>query len=330
MSDERQHTDSELLMRSILADAQEEVPAHIWEGVSEELDRIDVSKRKMFAPWLRRSAVAVAAAAVVVCGLVIDWKDDENTLVPEAVIPEMVAVVETITEKPDTTTTQEFDRQHFTPKYIADAGVAAKESCPVCIESHISDITHDHDMTDAKTLSAEQGSNVQKEYFPEEWPEEEYKKRHRTNTAIVLSGIAGTNSVTNNHGTGFIKFPSISTIKPQTGVKQTSEDSSYGLPLSIGAGVKIGVSERWAIGTGISYTMLSRKFQGYYTHVDEEGKIEVSPPSDIRNTQHYLGIPITAYYNIVNQEHISFYAYAHILFKTIHQSVFGNIELFSD
>ena len=45
--------------------------------------------------------------------------------------------------------------------------------------------------------------------------------------------------------------------------------SAYGLSLSFGAGVKIDFAQRWAISAGVNYTMLSRKFNGAYTEVND-------------------------------------------------------------
>ena len=55
------------MMKSILDNAQEEVPAHVWEGVSAGLDK--AAKRKAVVIWWRRAAMGAAAAAVIVFGL---------------------------------------------------------------------------------------------------------------------------------------------------------------------------------------------------------------------------------------------------------------------
>ena len=44
--------------------------------------------------------------------------------------------------------------------------------------------------------------------------------------------------------------------------------------------------------------------------VGNDGGILKDISSDIRNSQHYIGIPVNAYYNIVNQDKINFYTYA--------------------
>ena len=66
MFDEDKYIESDDLMRSILSQGEEDVPAHVWEGISSELDRIDgISRRKTVMLWFRRGAAAAAAAAAV-------------------------------------------------------------------------------------------------------------------------------------------------------------------------------------------------------------------------------------------------------------------------
>ena len=55
-----QHMDD--LMKSILENGQEDVPARIWDGISEGLDRIE--RRKRVVLWVRRTGVIAAAAAI--------------------------------------------------------------------------------------------------------------------------------------------------------------------------------------------------------------------------------------------------------------------------
>ena len=74
MFDEDKYIESDDLMRSILSQGEEDVPAHVWEGISSELDRIGgISRRKTVMLWFRRGAVAAAAAAAVAVGVFTDW-----------------------------------------------------------------------------------------------------------------------------------------------------------------------------------------------------------------------------------------------------------------
>ena len=129
------------------------------------------------------------------------------------------------------------------------------------------------------------------------------------NTSIVLSGLAGTNSAQGQNRLGPQKAPVVTPAPDKTGIEETSTKSTYGIPVSAGLGVKIGLSPRWAVGIGANYTMLTRTFYGKYTKVNPDGTIASSTSSDIRNTQHYVGIPVNAYYNIISQDRVSLYAY---------------------
>jgi hypothetical protein len=60
---------------------------------------------------------------------------------------------------------------------------------------------------------------------------------------------------------------------------------------------------------GLNYTMLTSRFSGKYTKV-ENGGASLPIAATIRNTQHFIGIPINAYYNIVSRDFVNFYAYA--------------------
>jgi hypothetical protein len=78
------------MMKSILENATEEVPAHVWEGVSAGLDKA-AAKKKVAYIWWRRAVAGVAAAAVAVFGLMLGNENSqtppENVLMADAVIP---------------------------------------------------------------------------------------------------------------------------------------------------------------------------------------------------------------------------------------------------
>ncbi len=322
MFKDKDNIESDILMRSILSQAQEEVPEHVWEGISTGLDKIDAAKnRKPVVLWFRRSAIAVAAAAAVAVGLVLNHGGNDE-LVPQSISEDMIAVVE-----------QE-DEPAEEAVYIADAGETFKEQKP-SVTIPVQQAAEDEKIESVIPKAEEQtalrvtGQEISggasedetdpvietviqdepKEYFPEVWPEDEERKVRKTRTSLVLSGTAGTNSAQNNGAGGPFRRPSISTAPLTTGIKQTSTESTYGLPVSFGAGVKVGLSPRWAIGVGLDYTLLTRKFYGTYTHVSN-GLEDRKVSSDIRNTQHYIGIPVNAYYSILDNDYIDFYAYA--------------------
>ena len=100
-----------------------------------------------------------------------------------------------------------------------------------------------------------------------------------------------------------------------TGISASGETSRYGLPVTVSAGARFYVTKRFSLGTGVGYTFLTRTFPGTYNEVglDEETGNQVlirSVSSDnIRNDQHYIGVPVNAYYDFV--QHPRVHAYVH-------------------
>ena len=101
MFDGQQHNETDLLMKSILEGGQEEVPAHIWDGVSSELDRI--AQRKKAVIFWRRAAIGISAAAVLAFGVFLAHPAPEisdDSIVAEIVEPVSEHEVSVVTEMP--------------------------------------------------------------------------------------------------------------------------------------------------------------------------------------------------------------------------------------
>ena len=86
MFDGQQHNETDLLMKSILEGGQEEVPAHIWDGVSSELDRI--AQRKKAVIFWRRAAIGISAAAVLAFGVFLAYPAPEIS--DDSIVAEIV------------------------------------------------------------------------------------------------------------------------------------------------------------------------------------------------------------------------------------------------
>lgn len=314
--------ETDILMRSILTQAEEEVPEHVWDGISKELDRIDkANARRPVVLWFRRSAIAAAAAAAVAVGVFVN-RDGNGDFVPEAADSDMIAVV----EQPEAVKPQEEAvAVEAAPVYLADATEEVAKARLIAEDASMagSPVLSDEIAETAETAKtpetpervtiAKQPAQEDQEYFPEEWPEDDIvadSGRKGVKTSIVLSGLAGTNNSQSKAGGSYLRQPTIGQVKPKTGVKETSTQSTYGLPLSAGVGVKLDFNPKWSLGVGVNYSLLTRKFFGNYTLVNEEGVTERAVSSDIRNSQQYIGIPVNVFYNILDSEYMNFYAYA--------------------
>lgn len=306
--------------RSILEGAEEEVPASVWEGVSAGLDK--AARGKVVALWFRRAGIGVAAAAAVAAVMLVLPTDNGADIVSGADGSDMIAVVENVPAIPADTAETIAPEMVYMAKAEPAKVKSVVQTIPTEVESpehmvseerfpadqETPECTADEHATQQEKVMEKTNQEVTAEW-KDEWSDIEETTQKR-NVAFVLSGLTGTNAAQNEAGKNIFKRPDPSPGPAVTGVKQTSTNSAYDIPLSFGAGVRIGLSPKWSIGAGVNYSMLSRKFSGTYTKVNAAGVIENSTASDIRNTQHYIGIPVNAYYDIVDSRNVNFYAYA--------------------
>ena len=321
------------MMKSILENATEEVPAHVWEGVSAGLDKA-AAKKKVAYIWWRRAVAGVAAAAVAVFGLMLGNENSqtppENVLMADAVIPVRPDV--------DNVPSSVYDAQRDVVAQEAVLQQPAQVAMPVPPKRLIAPETSDQpkpmELSEPidpveqpmQIESAEPVESVEPAVQPEpvassspvveetakindivDWGEDEEEKK-RIKASLVLSGVTGAGAQ-GSQRVNLMKRPSLVISPVKTGIKETSTNTIFGLPVSVGAGVKFELSKRLSLGAGVNYSQLNRTFYGTYTKV-EEGMDVVSTSSDIRNTQHYLGIPVNAYFNIMDSKRLNLYAYA--------------------
>ena len=316
MFDEKNDID----FRSILEGAEEEVPASVWEGVSAGLDK--AARGKVVALWFRRAGIGVAAAAAVAAMLLVLPTDNGVDIVSGADGSDMIAVVENVPAIPADTAETIAPEMVYMAKAEPAKVKSVVQTIPTEVESPEHMVSEERFPADQETpeCTADEHATQQEKVvektvqevtaeWKDEWADIEETTRKR-NVAFVLSGLTGTNAAQNEAGKNIFKRPDPSPGPAVTGVRQTSTNSTYDIPLSFGAGVRVGISPRWSIGAGMNYSMLSRKFYGTYTKVNEAGVIENSTSTDIRNTQHYIGIPVNAYYDILDSRKVNFYAYA--------------------
>ena len=321
MFEDNKYKESDLMMRSILEEGVEEVPAGVWDAVSEGLDK--ASKKKAVVLMWRRAAVGFGVAAALAVGLMLDHGTDDDLLIKPGQ-DDMIAVV----EQPQVVEPAE-DDAFATDLMVAQVRqtprvetVKTQPVVPVEVKETVPAKEEPVQETDAKPqeTAQPQAAEEQKsddkdltyrfndEYTPSDWEEE--KESRRIGTSFVLSGIAGTNGTSSRPGgQGMMKQPSISSAPLKTGIEETSTKSVYGIPVSFGAGVKLDFTDRWSLGVGLNYTLLTRRFYGSYTEVNEQGSIVMNTQTDVRNTQNYVGIPVNAFYNIVDTRRMNFYTY---------------------
>ena len=335
MSEKNNIFENDLLMRAIMEGGQEEVPGHIWDAVSAGLDKAASGQKKTVTLWWRRAGVSVAAVAAAVASVLVLSRPESADIVPAAVQGDMIAVVEQPAQENimiEEAVEMEAGRQLQKKAaglmaYVPEASVmqsgpaaieelSAREDAQTSAPEETPEIRKD-EMSPAAQETAPQKTAAKKvtenasarEYFPAVWDDEDNQK-DRVRTSVVVSGITGASSSQNKGASGILKTQALTLAPAKTGIIEKKSTSRYGLPVSVGAGVKIDFTQKWSLGVGLNYTLLTRTYNGTYTHVSEAGPIDNLVTSDIRNSQHYIGIPVNAYYNIVSSKHVNFYAYA--------------------
>lgn len=308
---DKQQSEQDLMFRSILNSGQEEVPAHVWDGISSGLDRL--AHRKKVALWWRRASIGIAsAAAAIAVFLLINTSQTKSS---DLIIGQQMEVDEQNEEIMVIENTQQSTQDTYlayTPKIDTAPESVKRTPTTLILETETAEEKETIVTTETGPAPGKDHANrpsvkevqIQKEDFEEKVKYEKEKK----GISLTVSGITGANGGSKQFKPGILKKPSIMGTTPRTGIVESGDSDNFGPPVSVGLGVRIDLAKRWAIGTGVNYTMLYRKFNGTYTRV-ENGAIVEKTSSDIRNLQHYVGIPVNVYYNIIDREKINFYAY---------------------
>ena len=332
----------DLLVRSMMENAEEEVPSGIWENIAGKLD----GNSTPVVLWWRRPLWAVAAAAVLVAGVVATLKLVPSGTTSGNLVADKVEIVSKGETRESPVSLPELEEE-LVPQSIpspsrvkAVAKPHSEEVASPALASeakHLSEDGASPALADAKDLSPmptaedasqtvdnqpsdSSASQTVKESVTEEdsaWKNSHDDPFDGERAAVKPSrrpefGLGGLMHTNGNPATapGFdIRRAASLTAPTQTQIEQTSKNSSYSVPLTLGVNVLFPIGNRWAIGTGLNWTMLGRTYTGVYTEVSD-GEIVRTINSDIHNTLHYIGIPLNVYFRFLDTERVTLYAFA--------------------
>lgn len=335
------YTDFDLELKRMLHDAEEEVPSRIWDAVSAELDRRD--RRKVVALRWRRAAVGVAAAAAVLSGIFVFLGREqaaEPAVTAEAVTesfeapqPEAVPSIEdqiasagrALADVPATAAPAPSAPAGAVPSAVVPSRTfLAEEPVEVPAEAEAAEPVAVAEPEEAVVPEAVTEPEVQAAApaaaptedtrpmisgtadDPFAWPEDDFEERSSRLPSFTIAG----NAMTNDFNASDIRqMRAPSAPKSRTGVEEKGS-STFSIPMTVGLGVRFDLTDRWAVGTGVNWSRLSRTFNGIYTEVaGGSNDIVRSVNSEIVNDLHYIGIPLNIYYNIFDSRSLRFYAW---------------------
>ena len=311
---EDQHNEQDLMFRSILESGQEEVPGRVWDGVASELAR-----REKAVLWWRRTAVGVAAAAAVMVGVLLHQPSEEMPMhsgdaiavaAPVEDVVEKVARYIAYVPKEEKPATDSPANTLPAEAAVTEETVATDKSALQTEQTADGGKSTDVGKTAGQSGIADNGVKKTEAFtpFPQEWKKEEAVRKYRAKASLTLSANTGANTVGKSAPSGRLNRPMSPNARLKTGVTETG-NNSFGLPVSVGIGARFDIAPKWSVGVGVNWSMLTRNFDGVFIMVEDGEEMEYTE-SHIRNTQHYIGIPVNVYYNILSNKHINFYTYA--------------------
>ena len=313
-------------IREMLAEPQEHLPAGLWDGIEARLDAAGTGRRKAaVVPWPRVVAGVTSAAAAValmfVCGhhFLLKPTPEAEPLAENAAFDVVApsegnsAVQLALAETPETPKRRTYDSALPAP---ADADESVKtmpvsvevtENLPESVEVTEDDLveTEVEKFVDVDSAPAPECEiKVDNSDIDEAYGKEDDVRKRLDRLPLELS-VGGNSFGGPQKSSGPRKMFVRGNRDSFTGrnfVEGTNSDS-YSLPLSFGVGLRYRITDWLGIGIGVNYTLLGKKVSGVY-YDENSGPHSV----DMKNSQHYIGIPLDVYFSMFRTHRWDVYA----------------------
>lgn len=335
-------------LRNAFADYEEAVPEGLWDGIASGLDRMDRKKKIAGMFWkVACAATSVAAAAAVALFVILRPGSDDSQNYGDG---ESYIAQNSMSTTPDNADNSDgnggSDSQYIAQNNTSEAvdGKVASSAA----DNTDSFLKNNDNQSDSNTGSVIEKTDTQpnsdtysaiektgtqsdedKTYIAQNEPaavsttdnsyptildESDFadideKPAKKVRMALAM---AGNTSVNVDRSVQSIRryAPPASVTPTETILSERKDNAKYSLPVTVGVGVKVFFAKRWAIGTGVNYTLLSKKVTVDYTEVDEEsGVVTKDITTTMKNDQHYIGVPLNIYFSIIRNNYWDFYTY---------------------
>ena len=320
----------DLEIRSMLENAREDVPEGLWQGIESRLPA--PAKARPAAIWWKIASATGAVAAAVALTVffstrpvvqnpvdIIPSQDSglsqlmETPLAPETGNMKPLSISqafgESVSETDGEDVTEPAGESVVEKSTAGDtaAGTAGKEETAPAAGTEETAVADETAVREENTAE-----NWIRKYESADFDErgEELQGSRKEKRGVVLSAYADALSNSNTAKASDINMLKRPAVPQATTIEETGE-SRYAIPVAAGIGLRFDVSKRFSIGTGVSWSYLTRSFSGQFNELDADGAIiSQTGYTNIRNSQHYIGIPLNLYVDIIRKDFIDFYAYA--------------------
>lgn len=294
----------DISVRNILEEAEMPVSPKVWKGVS-----ASIAPRKVLVPFWAYAMAGVAAAAAVAVGVFLHRPADN-------VIPEgraLVAEAPVINAAPVEATvavpiTKQIERLPASAIAKAEPRIAAVQDV-IPVSSVMEEPSAKEEAVRMEATAPVKGS------FPVEASIEDDNaamnqlafSQKKTQKGFSLSA---TGDIQNKARQSFARngfmVPAVKQVATEQGIYNATPEVAFGMPVAFGVGLNYQFSERVSVGTGIRYSWFSRTFVGDY--YDED--LFPYENRDIDNFQHWIGIPLNIYYDLISSRYWHFHTFA--------------------
>lgn len=288
-----------------------DVPQGLWYGIESALDS---KSRTRVIPWMRIASVAAAAAVVAAAFILTAPSEEEQTVMIQAAAKKSGQTATDILADKMTANTAVANNETAMADRVSHAvtdAVVVDTSAADRVES-VAEVAVVQEKAEPMSKEVEnkkkEGANRLLADYSGEKPAASRKRNsggislsmYAANIASSSSTVAGYRAFTNTssimsstvegglHGS----FPSLvnSYASPATKVEHHQ-------PVSVGVGARYFINNRWAVETGLTYSMLESETESDIgmSHVYGNQKI------------HYLGIPVAVGYQWINGKRLSVY-----------------------
>ena len=303
--------DFDLQIRSMLEDAEVKPSRRVWKAVS---SRLQAERGTFFPVWARWAGAGLAACAAAL-GIMLTLHRQEDPILTinykqDRLLAQTapVAVSEPAAVNHPDKAVSSGRKQMSEMVVTVPAGEPASEVeiLPVqrnsVQEQEVFTETEETEQNPVRVESVAANEPEPEDTMPIVW-EEEGEKPAFNRLQLYAQGVL----LANESDFRFASrraYGSAGLSQTKTGIYEL-EESSYGIPLSAGVGVRFYVTPKLAIGTGLDYSYLSRTFKGQYVN-EAQG---IDQTGTVTHSMHYLGIPLNVSYDFVSAKKVLVYAH---------------------
>lgn len=309
-------------LRRMLADAEEMPPERVWNGIVASMgagtDGV-VQRSRVRALWLSGLGLVSAAAAVAAFFLLHNTEIEDSTGLSSDIVAENIVTVETDEQIVSAGSSETAGRVENAGTMKTEATIRSasaempgEDSVPEASEAQ-PDFVEDNQFDTAPAETEVQQVDIAEDtsyYLADaEWNGTELREKIDEDPVYELC-IGGNSFVGPSRKTESIRMMSQGRFKIPTSTSfvENNDTDYYYLPMSFGVGIKFRIIKWLEIGLGVNYTLLMKRVSGNYYEYDSVGNLVRSCTAELKNSQHYIGIPLDVYFNIFGNEKWNTYA----------------------